>query len=116
MVPKPHPHFSRRGQRRRERRWRRELGRGVVAMVCSGVFAGWVAAGAPGVEAVVPSPDPAAVQASEARERSVYYPNCDAARAAGVAPIHAGEPGYRAALDRDGDGIACEPYRRGRWW
>jgi hypothetical protein len=39
-----------------------------------------------------------------------YYANCDAARGAGVAPLHAGEPGYRAKLDRDGDGIACEPY------
>jgi hypothetical protein len=42
---------------------------------------------------------------------AVYYPNCDTARAAGAAPITAGQPGYRAALDADGDGIACEPYR-----
>lgn len=41
----------------------------------------------------------------------VYYPNCSAARAAGAAPIRRGQPGYRPALDRDGDGIACEPYR-----
>ena len=40
-----------------------------------------------------------------------YYPNCDAARAAGAAPIYAGEPGYRPPLDADDDGIACEPYR-----
>lgn len=39
----------------------------------------------------------------------VYYPNCDAARQAGVAPIHLGEPGYREPLDADRDGIACEP-------
>jgi hypothetical protein len=39
-----------------------------------------------------------------------YYPNCDAARSAGVAPIRVGEPGYRPQLDRDNDGIACEPY------
>ena len=38
----------------------------------------------------------------------VYYPNCAAARAAGAAPIHKGQPGYRPGLDRDGDGIACE--------
>lgn len=38
----------------------------------------------------------------------VYYKNCDAARAAGAAPIYRGQPGYRAALDRDNDGIACE--------
>lgn len=37
-----------------------------------------------------------------------YYANCDAARAAGAAPLHKGEPGYRAALDRDNDGVACE--------
>ena len=42
---------------------------------------------------------------------SVYFPNCDAARAAGAAPIRRGQPGYRPALDRDNDGIACEPYR-----
>lgn len=41
-----------------------------------------------------------------------YYANCDAARAAGVAPIYRGEPGYRSQLDRDDDGIACEPRRR----
>lgn len=41
-----------------------------------------------------------------------YYPNCDAARAAGVAPLYADEPGYREAMDGDGDGVACEPYRR----
>jgi len=39
---------------------------------------------------------------------SAYYANCAAARAAGAAPLHRGEPGYRAGLDRDSDGIACE--------
>lgn len=38
----------------------------------------------------------------------VYYVNCDAARAAGVAPIYRGQPGYALHLDRDRDGIACE--------
>lgn len=38
----------------------------------------------------------------------VYFQNCAAARAAGAAPIYAGEPGYRRKLDRDGDGVACE--------
>lgn len=40
-----------------------------------------------------------------------YYSRCDEARAAGVAPIYADEPGYRPQLDSDNDGIACEPYR-----
>lgn len=39
-----------------------------------------------------------------------YYEDCDAARAAGAAPLHRGDPGYRPELDRDGDGVACEPY------
>jgi Excalibur calcium-binding domain len=37
-----------------------------------------------------------------------YYKNCAEARAAGVTPIYQGQPGHRAGLDRDGDGIACE--------
>ncbi|MFG3189266.1 excalibur calcium-binding domain-containing protein [Streptomyces omiyaensis] len=41
---------------------------------------------------------------------ATYYENCDAAREAGAAPLLRGEPGYREALDREGDGIACEPY------
>ncbi|CAN5616309.1 hypothetical protein BH10PSE14_BH10PSE14_31600 [soil metagenome] len=45
-------------------------------------------------------------------EESAYYPNCGGARAAGAAPMVSGTPGYRDSLDRDGDGIACEPHRR----
>ncbi|MCE5288188.1 MAG: DUF1524 domain-containing protein [Nocardiaceae bacterium] len=37
-----------------------------------------------------------------------FYKNCAAAKAAGAAPLHRGDPGYRTALDRDGDGVACE--------
>ena len=39
---------------------------------------------------------------------SVSYANCAAVRAAGAAPIYAGQPGYSSKLDRDGDGVACE--------
>ena len=38
-----------------------------------------------------------------------YWGGCNSARAAGTAPIYAGEPGYREGMDRDLDGIACEP-------
>ena len=38
----------------------------------------------------------------------VTYANCSQARAAGAAPLHRGQPGYSARLDRDGDGVACE--------
>lgn len=39
---------------------------------------------------------------------SPLYENCAEARAFGAAPIAAGDPGYRAELDTDGDGTACE--------
>ncbi|WP_428350587.1 excalibur calcium-binding domain-containing protein [Mycolicibacterium sp.] len=38
----------------------------------------------------------------------MYYPNCTSARAAGAAPLYAGQPGYRTGLDGDGEGVACE--------
>ncbi|UVS76618.1 excalibur calcium-binding domain-containing protein [Actinokineospora sp. UTMC 2448] len=37
-----------------------------------------------------------------------YYRNCAAARASGNAPIPHDAPGYRPALDRDHNGLACE--------
>ena len=42
------------------------------------------------------------------RSDKTYYPNCAAVRAAGVAPLRRGEPGYASHLDRDNDGVACE--------
>lgn len=47
-------------------------------------------------------------EAQRAFGAGVYYRNCAAARAAGAAPIYAGQPGYGSHLDRDGDGKACE--------
>jgi hypothetical protein len=38
----------------------------------------------------------------------VMYPNCTAVRDAGKAPLASTDPGYRAELDADGDGYACE--------
>lgn len=56
----------------------------------------------PVAKAVKPAVKPAPTSAD------VYYANCTAARAAGAAPLHKGQAGYRAALDRDKDGVACE--------
>jgi hypothetical protein len=36
--------------------------------------------------------------------------NCDAAREQGLAPSRRGHPGYYEWRDRDGDGVACEPW------
>ncbi|WP_432573143.1 GmrSD restriction endonuclease domain-containing protein [Kineococcus sp. SYSU DK005] len=64
------------------------------------------------------APPPAPLPASEpptvgepsapTQDGVVVYANCAAVRAAGAAPLHAGQPGYSRKLDRDGDGIACE--------
>jgi micrococcal nuclease len=59
--------------------------------------------GGTGSASDTPSPSVAGKSATGA-----YFASCTAARAAGVTPLHRGEPGYRAKLDRDGDGVACE--------
>jgi len=63
-----------------------------------------VLAGCPGEE--VPAQDPTPVRARPGVH--VPFASCDAARAAGAAPVHRGEPGYSRRLDRDGDGTGCE--------
>jgi hypothetical protein len=63
---------------------------------------------APVVPVPVPVPVPAPAPAPAPEPAGVYYANCTAAKAAGAAPLHAGQPGYRDGLDRDHDGVACE--------
>ncbi|MFO0702959.1 MAG: thermonuclease family protein [Candidatus Andersenbacteria bacterium] len=58
----------------------------------------------PATESTPSTPPPAP---SEPPASSAYYANCTAARNAGAAPLYKGQPGYRAGLDRDGDGVAC---------
>lgn len=58
--------------------------------------------------ATTPVTAPATTAATPPPTTAVYYANCTAVRAAGKAPIYRGQPGYRAALDADSDGIACE--------
>ncbi|WP_270263452.1 GmrSD restriction endonuclease domain-containing protein [Kocuria marina] len=67
---------------------------------------------APGAGAVS-DPADAAVPEAEAPGvgvpgADVYFSRCAEARAAGMAPLYAGTPGYRPGLDGDGDGVACE--------
>lgn len=56
--------------------------------------------------ASVASPEPAPAPAPA--PANTHYQNCTAARAAGAAPVYAGDPGYGPHLDRDGDGVGCE--------
>lgn len=66
------------------------------------------AATAPATTAATAPATTAATAPATTGASSVFYANCAAVRAAGRAPIRRGEPGYSSALDRDGDGIACE--------
>ncbi|PZR52946.1 deoxyribonuclease [Xylanimonas oleitrophica] len=65
---------------------------------------------APAAPAEAPAPAPAAPEAAAGAPApaDVYYASCTEARAAGAAPVRVGDPGYRAGLDRDGDGVGCE--------
>jgi len=58
------------------------------------------------------APLPATRRFHQPVERGPYFRNCAQARAAGYSSMRRGEPGYRAGLDGDNDGIACEPFRR----
>ncbi|MEF2278363.1 thermonuclease family protein [Deinococcus sp. YIM 134068] len=55
-----------------------------------------------------PSAGTPRVAGSPVPSSSVSYRTCAAARAAGVTPLHRGQPGYGPHLDQDGDGVACE--------
>ena len=57
---------------------------------------------------VVATTSSSMVTTTSATATAAYYRTCADAEAAGVAPIERGESGYRSALDRDGDGLACD--------
>lgn len=88
------------------------LGAGIVG-AAAGV--GSIATTPEGRDTIVATAKDVGVAIGIVRERAPqdgdYWRRCDDARAAGTAPIHRGEPGYREGLDADYDGIACEPYR-----
>lgn len=61
------------------------------------------------VQTPAPQPaQPAQPTPAAPAPQSTYYANCAAVRAAGAAPIYAGQPGYSTKLDRDRDGVGCE--------
>lgn len=92
----------------------------VILLLGSAAIAGlgfgtWSAGALPNLRAIEETVKPVAVSMGLMRARTPqpgdFWAGCDAARAAGTAPIYAQEPGYRPEMDGDGDGIACEPYR-----
>lgn len=62
----------------------------------------------PGVSYPTRMPAPTGTGTPTLSATAAYFPDCAAAEAAGAAPIPRGRPGYRPALDRDGDGTACD--------
>ena len=87
------------------------LGAGVVGATAG--FAG-TAITPEGSDKVVATVEDLVETIGQARGRTPqdgdFWRRCADARAAGVAPIYRGEPGYREGLDADSDGVACEPY------
>ena len=101
-----HIHFGRYQRTQKRRRLLRQFGLPVLAAGAGfGLVWGWTSWGPVSFSSM-----------PETREWSgsspVSYRNCAAARAAGAAPLYRGQSGYASHLDRDNDGIACEPYPR----
>lgn len=85
------------------RRWRRTLWRWAGALLIPvGIIGGSCLAIA------TTSPWPISVTI----RHLLAAPNCNAARAVGLAPAVRGTPGYWSRHDADDDGIACEPWPR----
>ena len=57
----------------------------------------------------LPKPRRATTQTRQPTQ--VYFRNCAQAWSVGAAPFFRGQPGYRADMDGDNDGVACEPRR-----
>ena len=60
------------------------------------------------LERPAPGPNTALMQADNLSSEP-YHPSCSAAGAKQTLPIRRGEPGYGRHLDRNDDGVACEP-------
>lgn len=52
-------------------------------------------------------PTPTQGDSPKSEPEQPYYATCTDAKQAGATPLRKGDPGYRAELDQDGDGIAC---------
>jgi hypothetical protein len=112
-VPvKPGKHYRNKRQARERSSVVTTLGAAALLGLIGGVVAVVASDGSP--SAILAKVQPVAVGLGLARARAPqagdHWPRCAAARAAGTAPIYAGELGYRDGLDGDRDGIACEPY------
>ena len=94
-----------RKQRCQRRKPVKTLGFGLPVLL-AGILVAVFAVLKPGAE----TDRPLSIASSSSTSSNVYYRYCDEARAAGAAPLHRGQSGYRSELDRDSDGVTCEPY------
>jgi competence protein ComEC len=81
-------------------------GKNIVIKYDGGVTAPTKSDSAPTSKTNPPIPEPTVVPKEQ--DANVVYKNCSEVKAAGKAPLHRGDPGYRSKLDRDNDGLACE--------
>lgn len=77
--------------------------RAIVIVTVLLVLAVFVAIAACGPEEPA-TPAPTADPHQQREDNGMYYRSCGDA----PGPLYAGDPGYRPALDRDGDGVACD--------
>lgn len=122
--PWERPRLNRAGSKRRAASLRERflrIGRRRVSRSLAGLIIGLLILGCLALmQTVQPPPsqlgylNPIEREDSSVREVTRDWPfeNCSAARAAGAAPVRRWQDGYGAHLDRDGDGIGCEPYPR----
>lgn len=52
----------------------------------------------------------AEADSAEDQKATRPFADCDEARSYGADPVYEGDPGYGPHLDRDGDGVGCEPW------
>ena len=93
--------FERVRRRRQRSRWLRGLSLllfNVVAIIGGGGAVMYIA------------PDRTGTWFGVTTKHNLGYRNCAAVGAAGKAPLMRGQSGYAPHLDRDDDGVACEPW------
>lgn len=87
----------RRGERKHSAKRKLSLRAACVVLAMTGLFAGWTV-------------HHQREQASAAQRHPYPYSNCIAALADGASNFTPTDPRYTPRQDRDGDGVACEPY------
>jgi hypothetical protein len=92
--------------------WVTQAEKNTMATVLSGCPAEPLPGGVvatPPPAAPAPEPPPASAPAPPAPVApGASYANCSEVKAAGAAPILAGQPGFSPSFDGDGDGVGCE--------